>query len=241
MLSIIIPTLNEEKYLPKLLDCIKIQDFKDYEIIVADAGSKDKTVEIAKKYGCQVVKGGLLPAGRNRGAEVAKGDIFLFLDADIILPPTFLKKSVEEFKRRHLGIAGFKIVPMSDRFMDKFWHSYYNFYSWMLQKISPHSMAAIMSSREAHGAIGGFDEEIVFVEDYSYTKAVTKVAKYGLINQPFFVCMRRYEKDGRWNVWLKYFLAELHILFIGPIKSDIFKYKFGHYEDSSTGSGRAKK
>ena len=89
MLSIIIPTLNEEKYLPPLLDSIKKQDYKDYEVIVADAGSKDKTVEIAKKYGCKVVKGGLLPAGRNRGAEASKGDLLLFLDSDIILPPHF--------------------------------------------------------------------------------------------------------------------------------------------------------
>ena len=51
MLSIIIPTYNEEEYLPKLLNCIKNQTHKDYEIIVADANSKDKTRQIAKKYG----------------------------------------------------------------------------------------------------------------------------------------------------------------------------------------------
>ena len=233
MLSIIIPTLNEEKYLPKLLDCIKEQDFKDYEIIVADAGSKDQTVEIAKKYGSQVVKGGLLPAGRNRGAEAAKGDIFLFLDADVFLPPHFLKNAVEEFKRKKLGIAGFKIIPLSDKKIDKIWYWFFNLYSFLMQKLSPHSVAAIMSSREAHEAIGGFDEEIVFVEDYSYTKAAAKVARYGFINEPYFVSMRRYEKDGRFNVYSKYVLAEFHILFFGPIKSNIFKYKFGHYNDDT--------
>ena len=63
----------------------------------------------------------------------------------------------------------------------------------MMQKLSPHSVAAIMSSRVAHETIGGFDEKIVFVEDYSYTKAAAKVAKYGFINEPYFVSMRRYE------------------------------------------------
>jgi len=48
MLSIIIPALNEENYLPRLLDCFKKQNFKDYEIIVADADSKDKTREVAR-------------------------------------------------------------------------------------------------------------------------------------------------------------------------------------------------
>ena len=58
MISIIIPTWNEEECLPKLLECIKKQSYKDYEIIVADANSKDKTVTIAKKHGCKIVKSG---------------------------------------------------------------------------------------------------------------------------------------------------------------------------------------
>ena len=56
ILSIIIPTYNEEEYLPVLLESIKQQDFSDYEIIVADADSKDNTVKIAEEYGCIVVE-----------------------------------------------------------------------------------------------------------------------------------------------------------------------------------------
>ena len=72
-LSIIIPTFNEEYYLPPLLESIRCQDFSDYEVVVADAGSEDDTIEIAKNWGCKVVKGGLPAVGRNRGAEVAQG------------------------------------------------------------------------------------------------------------------------------------------------------------------------
>ena len=54
MISIIIPAYNEGKYLPKLLKCIKDQTYKNYEVIVADADSKDKTKEIAKKFGCRI-------------------------------------------------------------------------------------------------------------------------------------------------------------------------------------------
>ena len=56
-LSIIIPTYNEEEYLPKLLYSINEQNFKDYEIIVADAGSVDKTKEIAESHNCKVIPG----------------------------------------------------------------------------------------------------------------------------------------------------------------------------------------
>ena len=99
MLSIIIPALNEEKYLPILLSQIKKQNFSGgkYEIIVADAGSKDKTVEIAKSYGCKVVPGGLPPKARNEGAKKARGELFLFLDADVVLPENSLEKFLKEF------------------------------------------------------------------------------------------------------------------------------------------------
>ena len=57
MLSIIIPSLNEEKYLELLLASIKKQNYKDFEIILADAGSNDATIDIAKKYNCsQAIK-----------------------------------------------------------------------------------------------------------------------------------------------------------------------------------------
>ena len=85
ILSIIIPTYNEEEYLPVLLESIKKQSFKDYEIIVADANSTDRTREIAESYGCIVVDGGLPAAGRNNGAKVATGEYLLFLDSDLEL------------------------------------------------------------------------------------------------------------------------------------------------------------
>lgn len=101
MLSIIIPTLNEEKHLEKLLKSIKKQDFNHYEIIVADAGSKDKTLEIAKRYKCRIAKGGSPAQGRNQGAEEARGDLLLFLDADVILPDKIFGKTLKEFKKEN--------------------------------------------------------------------------------------------------------------------------------------------
>ena len=62
MISIIIPTLNEEKYLPLLLSSIKKQNFNDYEIIIADAGSDDKTLEIVKNYNCKIKIDGKKPS-----------------------------------------------------------------------------------------------------------------------------------------------------------------------------------
>src|SRR6056297_2678752 len=95
MLSIIIPTLNEEDFLKNTLKEIKRQDFENYEIIVADAGSNDNTKEIAKDFNCKIVEGGSPAQGRNSGAEVAQGDILLFLDSDLI--KIYEKDLKEEF------------------------------------------------------------------------------------------------------------------------------------------------
>ncbi|WP_454191537.1 glycosyltransferase [Paenibacillus sp. Marseille-Q7038] len=92
--SIIIPARNEEENLTSLLRSIQEQTILPTEVIVVDDGSVDRTAEIAGSFGATVVDPGELPQGwlgKNhacaKGAEVAKGDIFIFLDADINLSP----------------------------------------------------------------------------------------------------------------------------------------------------------
>ena len=94
MISIIIPTLNEEKFLPKLLESLTVQTVKDFEVIVVDGSSKDKTVELAYTFSSKlpkltiVVSGrASLPLQRNLGAQKAEGDWLVFIDADSILLP----------------------------------------------------------------------------------------------------------------------------------------------------------
>ena len=72
-LSVIIPTLNEIAYLPQLLDALAKQTRLPDEIIVADAGSKDGTAELAQSRGVRFVHGGMPAVGRNAGARAAKG------------------------------------------------------------------------------------------------------------------------------------------------------------------------
>jgi len=119
--SIIIPTKNEQEYLPKLLDSIKLQGVSDLEIIVAiSPQTEDRTAKIALDYGCRVVEGGPLAFARNSGAREAGGNILLFIDADVILPENFLAASLKEFNERGLDVAGTLQTPIKtgSRFND---------------------------------------------------------------------------------------------------------------------------
>lgn len=232
MLSIIIPTLNEEKYLSQLLDSIKKQSFKDYEIIVSDAGSKDRTCEIAAQYRCKIVNGGLPAKGRNEGAKVAQGEILLFLDSDTFLKPGFLEKNLQEFGQRKLDIASCLLEPMTNK---KFYRwSACLFYNWpilALEKILPHGAIAIFVKRNIHFQLNGFDETIKLAEDHDYVRRGAKIGRFGILRSvPVTVSIRRYEIEGWWVIAWKYLLCELHTIFLGPVKSDIFKYRFDIYD-----------
>jgi len=233
MLSIIIPTLNEEKYLPILLREIKKQNFRDLEIIVADANSEDKTIEIAKNFGCKIVKGGLPAKGRNEGAKIARGKIFLFMDADnIYLAEKFLEKLVKEFKKRNLGVASFPIYPKGNK-IDKFFYGIYNLWVKLIQKFLAYATNAVLVKKELHEKIGGFDEEIKIAEDHDYAQRASKYGKFGFIEtEPVLTSTRRFEKEGRIITYLKYFLAGVWMFFFGSIKSDIFKYRFNDLKNN---------
>ena len=82
--SVIIPTLNESALLPGLLDRLDRQTFRDFEIIVADAGSTDGTRAICHARGVILTEGGMPAVGRNRGAVMARGERLFFFDADVL-------------------------------------------------------------------------------------------------------------------------------------------------------------
>lgn len=222
--------------MPYLLKSIKKQNYQgEIEIIVADAGSKDKTREIAKKFGCRIVEGGLPAKGRNEGAKMAKGDILLFIDADIVLPSDFLTKALAEFFQRNLDIGAFLFTPfVTSKKMALFQLilGLYNLWTKLMEKFLPHAFCMILVKKVIHNKISGFDEEIKLGEDHDYARRAKKFGRYGVIKGLRVpVSMRRFEKDGTLLCCLKFLFAGLYMLVLGPIKKDIFKYRFNHYDD----------
>lgn len=231
MLTIVIPTKNEEAVLPRLLESIRRQTMQPKEIIVADAGSTDRTREIAAQFGARVVEGGMPGPGRNRGAEHAATDLVLFLDADVELrDPEFLERSVGEMLERKLDLATCDVFPLSDAWADHVMHKAYNVYARAWGDVFPHAPGFCMfARRDLHLTINGFDESVLFCEDHDYARRAAKVGTFGFLRSTKIpVSIRRLDRDGRLNIAIKYLLAELHLAMLGPIRHDRFKYSFGH-------------
>src|SRR5439155_16454996 len=109
--SVIIPTWNEAKYIPALLASLQNQTRSPLEILVADSESTDGTQNVAEALGAVLVPGDRRGPGegRNRGAREARGDIFLFVDADCITPRDLLDAIVAAFDEPGVigGATGF--------------------------------------------------------------------------------------------------------------------------------------
>src|SRR3989304_1863883 len=101
MISIIIPTYNEENYIEKCLKSLSNQTLprNKYEIIIVDGGSKDRTIDIARKYVDKVIRQKSKGVGgaRNDGVNAAKYGVIATTDADVIVPDNWLERIVKRF------------------------------------------------------------------------------------------------------------------------------------------------
>lgn len=211
-LSIIIPTLNEEKTLELLLSDLQKQTYQDFEVIIADANSKDKTTEIAKKYGATLVEGGIAAVGRNNGAKIAKGNWFLFLDADIRMPSdTYLEESINQIKQKDLKIAHSRYSIPNDSLGLKILYSLSDFPKEFFQ-FTPFAFCSgncVWVEKETFKEVGGFPE-IKIAEDQKFVwNVTTKGNKFRLLNQTLVPNTRRYKKYSPWEVTSAFIVASV--------------------------------
>lgn len=216
-ISVIIPTLNEEKYLGITLHSLRRQKFKDFEIIVSDGNSSDKTVEIARTLADKIVRNKKrgISHQRNKGVEVACGELLVFTDADTLHPDNWLLKIVKEFDgdKRLVGIAG-NVFPLSTKRRVLVSLSLINEYS---KKISHRirfyfaAGANLACRKTAFESVGGFSEDLETRED---TEFMMRLARFGSVK--FCSDIIIWSSDRRAKLgkikWLKYFLDNLKFL-----------------------------
>ncbi len=240
LVTIVIIAYNEEKYIEKTLESIKQQDYKKFEVYVVDDHSVDKTVEIAKKFETQIPikvvqkeKRGI-SRSRNFGADFAKGELILFLDADSILPKDFISKSIEDFKKQNLSAAFFDFNAITENTVDKIIVAYYKIWLKLVQFFNPRGIGFCLLVRaDLHKEIL-FDETIIMSEDFDYIKRFSNVGKFRIINKTApDVSWRRFHNENRFILILKYLIFEAYRQNIGEIRKKFLSYEFGKYHKTS--------
>jgi glycosyltransferase involved in cell wall biosynthesis len=180
LFSFIIPALNEENYIGLTLASLRKQDYRgDFEIVVADGMSKDRTIEVSKKYTERIVnvnrKG--VSAGRNEGAKAAKGDIYVFFDADTIACRNLLTNISKHFNNKNV-IAGTPRILTTDYGKNFILYTAANEIGIStLFKIKKPILPAVCFAcrKEAFWQVGGFNEDLKVAEDLEFSSKMRKL------------------------------------------------------------------
>lgn len=227
-ISVVVPTYNEEKFLPKLLESLQNQEFNfPYEVIIVDNNSTDKTSEIAKKYGARIVKEtkqGYANAC-NAGFYNAKADIIARADADYIVPKDWLKKIWVSFQEdKNLTAVGGPIYPLESYW----WENYISYPAvviWMhLLKFLGRGFLFpnIAMKKKAFYETGGFNTVINFGEDMDMCMKLKDIGKVSLdLNVYVHSSIRRAKDLGMFKFIVGYSFANQIALWRGA------KVKYG--------------
>jgi len=188
-ISVVIPALNEEKYLPRCLESLRNQDYPvdKFEIIVADNASTDRTAEIAHNFGARVTtvheKGVALV--RQDGFASSKGEILAGTDADTSLPQGWLAKINEVFQRRSdlvaiTGGAKFDSASLLNRALAEYLFPITMRAMFAFGKKALNGFSFAVRAK-AFEQVGGFNKNLVSAEDVDLGIRLAKVGKVEFI------------------------------------------------------------
>lgn len=228
LISIIIPTLNEEKLIQQTLAQFSpaVKSKYNLEVIVSDGGSKDNTLAAIDKSIADKIVTAVpgekqnIPQGRNAGAKAATGKFYYFFNADTLIKDVdiFFKESIEAFKNeRNLALTcRVHVFPGDVRLSDKMFHGFYNNYVRLLNKLGMGMGRGEchMIRSEIFQKANGYNEELAAGEDYDLYRRIKKGGLIGFLNKvTIYESPRRYRKYGYRRVFLDWTKNSLSVLF----------------------------
>jgi rSAM/selenodomain-associated transferase 2 len=209
VISIIIPTLDEERSLPSLLAAIR-QQGTAHEVIVVDGGSRDRTVELAHSSGVRtLVSRSGRGAGMSIGTEASRGDVLFFLHADSTLLPGALDR-IDEVLGTNANIIGgnFRLVFDGDT---DFSRRLTRFCAWIRLLGFYYGDSGIFVRRSVYEAPGGF-RPMAVMEDWDFVRRLERFGRTCCIEHPPLVTSSR-RFAGRHSFEIIYGLIRIHALF----------------------------
>jgi glycosyltransferase involved in cell wall biosynthesis len=231
-LSVIVPTLNEERHVGSLLSDVAAQTRKPDEVLVVDAGSTDGTVPVARRFPFAKLLEATRPVacGRNVGGRSARGDALIFLDADTRLPATFFEGFLEDFERRGLDLACPLYVPYHSTPMVEGFHALFNGLFKVSQGVLPSGAGHCIAVRGGvFRGSRGFDPNLKF-DDIELIRRLSRGRRFGIVEERVFVSDRRYRENGMPHMMLTYSLMAL-LFALGKFGwANRIDYEFGGHE-----------
>lgn len=193
MVSFVVPAHNEERLLPATLHAIHQVAAAcgiDYEVIVADDASTDRTAHIAADSGARVVavKHRQISATRNSGARAASGDFLVFVDADTLINRDVLLRAIEAVADGAIG-GGATVhfdghIPLYARAL----------IPWLTAMMRSMRLAAgcfVFCTRSAFEAAGGFDERLFGAEEIALSVALKKIGQFVILREAVLTSGRK--------------------------------------------------
>ncbi len=192
-LSIVIPVLNEEEHIGLLLEQLMNHPRRShFEIIVADGGSTDATVDICRKYGLEPIE--TQKAGRgyqmNAGAEIASTDHLFFLHVDSRLPKAFYREIKNILSEYEAGCfrLGFDSESLFLRF--------YSMFTAIKSRWLRFGDQGLFIRKRVFKSIGGFNEKLYLMEDQEIYMRILKKGDYQISKFAMITSARKYRKTG---------------------------------------------
>lgn len=225
--SVVIPTFQEEDYIDGTLSRLrKINSPTRFETIVVDGGSTDSTIQKARPLAdkvCKTERG--ISKARNTGAKRARGDVILFLDADVTLPADFVQRVIGVFEDPRVAGATCRIMPVQSGFVEKAFFHLYNRLLRIVCRFRPHSRGEFLAVRKkAFFAVKGFDEDLPCLEDHDLAFRLSKIGKFVFVDDlTVYESMRRFRQLGLREVVGTWIVDYLFYLFRGKPLSAVWK------------------
>ncbi len=232
-LSIIIPCLNEQYFLPKILKNLSLQSFTDFEVIVIDGNSEDKTIKVATKFKNKYplyiysTKTRNVSFQRNLGAKKSHGQILIFFDADTQIPRNYLKKIVTAFKDKHPHFLTTHINVKAKRPLENIYvpvtNLIFEFGKVIKHPFANGAMQAI--KKDAFFDVGGYDTQTKFGEDGQlFQKLQDFNYKYMVLKSPCYTfSLRRTQSTSVIKSLIKQLSLILNVMIHGyhtPLKEE---------------------
>jgi len=199
--SIVIPAYNEEESIEKTILSLLHQTYDNFEMIVIDNNSTDRTREIAEKYVKVVTEKeqGYIHAVI-RGIKETSGEIVTVCDADTIYPRNWLKEMMKPFSRNDVvAVYGSAMFKDTNIFMKVFSYLSYSLFLVVSKMLGLDNTAGFnfLFRREAYEKVGGYRKDWRWASpDIELGKRLKMVGKVVLKLRPVYTSSRRFKKGG---------------------------------------------